>query len=566
MYLKRITINNFRKVNYLEANFKPGVNIIVGENNVGKTALVDAIRLIIIHGYEANSLRITNDDFTVFFNPKKSIEISCVFAGLTIEEEAQLYEALAKTEQGFEVHLHLKMDFPENGRSSRPKFLCGSTEGNMPVYLYDYLCCIYLPPLRDPTQGLAPGGKSQISRLIRHLSDEVGKEMFESIARASNEGMLGLTPILQANESINAQINSITGEKLKQVTELQFLDPNFDRLISSLKIAIDELPFYLNGLGYNNLVYIATAISTLQKDKELAYRGILIEEPEAHLHPQLQSLLLRYLEKSAEKEIPSVQVIMTSHSPGFACQANIDSIISLHTNYNKDLYAVSVGALYSDISLKKKLKRYLDATRSELFFAKKIIMVEGISEALLIPVFAVIMGIDLREEAITIINVEGLNFDTFIPLFKVGGIEIPVAIITDGDRVETAGDTNEVAYSLSKNTLKLLQQETISLKVFNNEKTFEHELAHYSENLIFLVKAIEGLYPVLAKQINSEIQSIPNIEAKADYFFNELFVKRKGAKSQLAQELAFLIEEDNYKNFIVPTYIENALKYLINNK
>ena len=150
---------------------------------------------------------------------------------------------------------------------------------------------------------------------------------------------------------------SITGEQLAQKTELIFSDPTFYRIIAGLQPEIEGLPFALNGLGYNNLVFTSATFGTLRRSPQFSFRSILIEEPEAHLHPQLQVLLLRYLAKVASEEGSNeVQVIASSHSPILASQAPIDSIVSVHECGGK-ISAVSVCSVEIEDQLKKKLQR-----------------------------------------------------------------------------------------------------------------------------------------------------------------------------------------------------------------
>src|SRR5207248_11209505 len=153
----------------------------------------------------------------------------------------------------------------------------------------------------------------------------------------------------------------------------------------------------LNGLGYNNLIFTAATLDTLRKSSHFAFRCILVEEPEAHLHPHLQTLLLAHLAAEADLQTDAVQIITSSHSPILASQDPIDSIIAIHESTSKTS-AISICTLQiaekpkDAEKLKKKLQRFLDATRAELFFARRVLMVEGIAEALLLPVLAKVAG------------------------------------------------------------------------------------------------------------------------------------------------------------------------------
>ena len=557
MRLRELKIRNFRKIEDLVITFPRGLCVIVGENNAGKTAIIDALRLMLLPSRDFDALRLNEDDFRTGTD-YAPIEMSCTFSDPKDEDEVHFQECLVDIGDGkFDIRLNARVEFNKTTRRANVKMWGGETEGgNLPSNLYDRIASIYLQPLRDPESGLRPGRHSQVSRLIDCLTEEAQHGEFEIIAKEANDKIRELKPVEDARNDINAQMIAIAGEQLAQKTELIFSDPTFYRIIAGLQPEIEGLPFALNGLGYNNLVFASATLGTLRQSSQFSFRSILVEEPEAHLHPQLQVLLLRHFVKVASAEEGNqVQVIASSHSPILASQAPVDSIVSVHERGGK-VSAVSVCSIDMDAELKKKLQRFLDATRGELFFARRILMVEGIAEALLLPVLTKIAGGCLKESAVTLLNADGLNFNAFLPLFGENRLGCPVAILTDGD-AKKVGDPP----SATATGLKAKEAGIPNLRVEYSAITFEHELARSAAILPLMLDAFAILHPILGANLKVTVGALNTNDAKADAFLAE-FLHSKISKGYFAQELAALLDASNLQADAVPPYIQEALKFL----
>ena len=534
MWLRELQIRNFRKIDMLTMSLPHGLTVLVGENNSGKTTIIDALRLMLFSSRDFDSLRLTEDDFRAG-TEHAPIEISCRFTGLEDEDEVHFQECLVDIGDGkFEMQVNARVEFNETTNRCNVKMWGGETEGgSLPSNHYDRLATIYLQPLRDPERGLRPGQHSQVSRLIDCLTREEQRADFETIAKDANEKIRVLEPVEDARGDINAQMAAIAGGELTQETELIFTDPTFRRIIAGLQPEIEGLPFALNGLGYN-----------------------LVEEPEAHLQPQLQMLLLKHLADVASNDEGSeVQVIASSHSPILASQAPIDSVVSVHEVDGK-VTAVSVCSITIEDKIKKKLQRYLDATRGELFFARRILMVEGIAEALLLPVLAKISGGNLKESSVTVLNADGINFNAFIPLFGVERLRGPVVILTDGDAKEIGGEMSATASHLREQAAGIP-----NLSVEMSEITFEHELARSEMLLPHMVSALKELHPNIGATLETELAAFATVEEKAAKFL-DVFIEKSVSKGRFAQELAGILAECNLGANAVPDYIRNALRHL----
>jgi putative ATP-dependent endonuclease of OLD family len=557
MWLRELQIHNFRKIDELTVSFPRGLTVLVGENNSGKTTIIDALRLMLFSSRDFESLRLTEDDFRAG-TEHAPIEISCRFTGLEDDDEVHFQECLVDIGDGkFEVQVNARVEFNKTTNRCNVKMWGGETEGgSLPSNHYDRVATIYLQPLRDPERGLRPGQHSQVSRLIECLTKEEQHADFEVIAKRANEEIRKLKPVEDARGDINAQMTAIAGGELAQKTELIFTDPTFRRIIAGLQPQIDGLPFALNGLGYNNLIFTSATLGTLRRSAQFSFRSILVEEPEAHLHPQLQMLLLRHLaEVASNQEGNEVQVIASSHSPILASQAPIDSVVSVHEAYNK-VSAVSVCMIGIEDKIKKKLQRYLDATRGELFFARRILMVEGIAEALLLPVLTRIAGGNLKKSAVTVLNADGINFNAFIPLFGEDRLRVPVVILTDGDAAEVGEKPSDTAKGL-----KDQEANVRNLRVEMSTITFEHELARSAAMLPHMTAAFKVLHPRKGVELEAALEAVDAPDDKASKFL-ELFLATKVSKGRFAQEFAAILEDTGLAPNAVPKYIRDALKYL----
>lgn len=237
------------------------------------------------------------------------------------------------------------------------------------------------------------------------------------------------------------------------------ITPSFDgkildtELYSALRLVVEnktgiKLPATRNGLGYNNLIYISLLLAKMQKNASGEYMGnnakvfpiLAIEEPEAHLHPNMQYKLLKFLNENSKHEVR--QIFITTHSPNITAAVDLDSIIVLYKDKAETKIAYP-GKVFSeseeDQASKNYVGRFLDVTKADMFFAKSIIFVEGIAEQLLIPEFAKCIGLDLTDSHVSVINVNGRYFNHFLKLFDVNNSKyaIPKKIVclTDMDPV-----------------------------------------------------------------------------------------------------------------------------------
>lgn len=572
MYLAQLNISNFRKLKNAELSFQPGLNILVGANNVGKTAVVDSLRALLA-GHEEPYPRLDTDDVhhPKGGKPVGDIVFQYIFRGLDADDEADFLAALKPDAAGnLEAHITIRYTEADKTGRLRAKRWCGDHEDvGLTADMMENLRGVYLPPLRDASQSLRPSRTSQLSRLFQLLADDAGRDGINAALKTLDDELKKHQPIVNTHTEIKTRHGSMLGPQLAQALEMGLSGSDFQRLASRLSLLVDAFEIEQNGLGFNNLIFMAVVLSELAKNPEASYRSLIVEEPEAHLHPQLQAVLLRYLEtvQATDGEKP-VQLFVTSHSPNFASIADLDSLTCF-----VDTGTVVETFFPRTISFEKgkreKLERYLDVTRAELFFARRVIFVEGAAELMLVSVLAENAGFKLREHAVSLISVEGLNFDSFLPLFGQTALKIPVAVITDADPVDEPADGSESqaqypspgdAIKISDNTAKMKKSEDAFVKVFHGLKTFEYDLALHADNRTAMLKALKELHPKIAVTVEAAVDAAVGDAAKARALFSGMFERKQNnvQKGRFGQALAQAFSEPGAA-CVVPQYIRDAV-------
>lgn len=219
------------------------------------------------------------------------------------------------------------------------------------------------------------------------------------------------------------------------------------RMIIRYAVGI-EVPATYNGLGYNNLIYMSLLLAKMQADSSITYMKrnakvlsfLAVEECEAHLHPSMQYKFLQFLQdNNANGHVR--QIFMTTHSTQIASAVKLDDLICLTSpklgqidvGYPRVIYN---GNNANDVKSKQYVQRFLDATKADMFFANRLIFVEGVAEELLLPVFAKYLGKNLTDEHVLVVNMGGRYFNHFLKLFDTNNayaINKKIVCLTDID-------------------------------------------------------------------------------------------------------------------------------------
>jgi len=571
MHLKSLHITNFRGIKEATIHWHKGVNVLVGENNTGKTAILDALRLCLAFGDAQRDIWVRREDYHV--SPDGTIadviQFDLAWTNLSDEEKGVYVDLLALPDDAdAELQFHVRFEYDKDrDRPKRPIYWGGEHEGqSISPDILDLLEHVYLGALRDATRDLAPGRGNQLSRLFLRLASK--PEGQKKLAKEVNEQIRGMKRwrrlLSRGKKRIDEHLAEVSLHGSEQSVQIDFVESHFRQIVESLRLLVprsqatgSEPSFFnisQNGLGYNNLIYAATVFGDLLKRHDrfpYANVSLIIEEPEAHLHPQLQNILFAYFEKIASK---GIQVFLSSHSPTIAAKTGIESLIVLSCN-DSGVSSTPVSAIELTDPHKRFLERFMDVTKCQLFFAKSVVLVEGISEALLLPSFARSLGKDFELDkcGVEIVNVGGVAFEPFAKLFNAtdphARLGVRCALITDDDR-KVLEDGSE---DISSRAEKALAFESELLKVALARRTFEYELFLSNQELVLSV--YRELHP------QTDLDFTGTDEDKADALATK--IHNNGDKAVLAQALAAKLQSDTAITLNVPTYIEKALRWAI---
>lgn len=638
MYLSKIYIKNFRGIKELLVEFDKKLNVIIGANGQLKTSLMDAIRLFYSWGEPNRDIEITKEDFyveitqnadgTKTITSSTRIDICYLFEGLSAVQEGAYYQYLDRQDNGnMAARVHLVYELKEKGRIYT-SYITGKEENGLHAdwNTFHYFHPYYLGALRDSTRDLMSTRNNLLGRVIKRKIDRAGSEDdVRNIVDSANDLLLQRQEVTETQAGINDNLRQINRLDTQNV-ELHIEQNRIEYIVNIIKpflpySSTDKNGFVLtqNSLGYNNLIYIASVLSDIKDchtDDSVSIYALLIEEPEAHLHPQLQVNLYNFL-KTADPSDNS-QTFITTHSPTLTSKIPLENLILL-----KDNAAFSVGNCYKErhiegivrdvakdrllnegevASYRKMIARYFDVTRSQLLFSSGCLFIEGISECQLLETFSKLIGRSLVDHEIEIVDTDGTAFYQFLMLFNSSDdkkrLPIRAAFVTDEDQFTDSKDKEYNLDSLVKNgyaklnvlrdginggqvsgrinNMNAMANGQANIKICSGKKTLEYQIC--KANVFASIERTKGtwLYE-LVQQVNADgmvkvesyIAGLGNREMNDEEQQNValLIWKCLPGKAGFAQALnSYLlekIEEGGDIKFSIPSYIQEAIAHLV---
>ena len=609
MHISRLFIKNFRNFRHLDLQLNKGVTCFIGENNVGKTNLLHAVRVLLDGSLSTFRRRLHLEDFSTglaIVAPEHvliSVEFS-EFQGNVTQEAmlfgAQLANGKARLSYRFRPRpaVRTRIANAVAGAAAEPltlddygwQIVGGGDDANdlnavtwdrdfgNPINLEDLqqgFLVSFMEALRDVEDRLGASRTSPLQQLIEQRNiPQAERNGLVTHLQTANDNINASATIADLGQNLTRAFRDAAGTTYAMDVALGLGEASFNDVSRALRVLLSGYGMTnvapgRNGLGLNNVLFVSLLLNSFERrlaDGKLAGQLLLVEEPEAHLHPQLQRVLLATLQRK------NVQVFITTHSTHITSGVPLSSQIVLTSGGT----AVSGGVAptrIADLVARDvaDLERYLDATRSSLLYARRVMLVEGPAELFVIPrLIRKVAAIDLDELGIAVVPIFGTHFAAYAKLFGADGIPKRCAIVTDGDQAPQPADNQapgDGGPDAEDDLTAFMRQDLAAtrgnnVEVFTSRTTFERELTLFG-NLEMLDDALTEVGATRVASAARAVHALPVGAQDRDARLAALQTRVLNVANRIGKgRFGQVLSKHTDKATVLPGYVQQALDWL----
>ena len=534
MQLKKLYIKGFRNFKEVTVNLNEH-SLIIGANDVGKTNLIYALRILLDRSFSDYDYELAESDFFAYEDTHEII-IRAFFEDIT--EECVIARLPGKISDDGKMVLQYAATI-NNGKVEY-QFFCGKSESEEDLkeidspYYRKYLNLKYISSHREfwnyinkTKKELLQQAKENRTVDVVEADDALYDEIEQKLQEVDSK-IPQLSYVKNATEHLNKELDKLSIHNREQQVVFDTASTDIDRVIQNVSVTskYGDKKLIIGGEGRINQIYLSLWASQNQHTEisnEVSL--ICVEEPEAYLHPHQQREVAAYLGRTLQG-----QVILSSHSPYIVSEFSPNSIIRLYKQNTHDTSVASNGCSEVIAEGIDDFGYRMSVIPAEAFFSDCVILVEGPSEMVFYKTLAKQIEIELDRLNISVLSVDGVSFPTYMKILNamqiywISRTDNDIMKVPRKDEYRYAGIERSISFYLD-----FCHHEDADVKVIDSEREYlrfadKNNIPQKSKNAAKkIVELLTEQDVLLAKQgLEEDLYNSPIQEELKEFYGKEL--------------------------------------------
>lgn len=534
MIIKTLYIKGFRNFKEVTVNFNEH-SLIIGANDVGKTNLLYALRLLLDRSFSDYDYELAESDFFAY-EDTHTIVIRAYIDSIT--EDCVIARLPGKISS--DGKLVLQYTATINNGKVEYQFFCGKSDSEEDLkeidspYYRKYLNLKYISSRREfwnyinkTKKELLQQAKENRTVDVVEADDALYDEIEQKLQEVDSK-IPQLSYVKNATEHLNKELDKLSIHNREQQVVFDTASTDIDRVIQNVSVTskYGDKKLIIGGEGRINQIYLSLWASQNQHTEisnEVSL--ICVEEPEAYLHPHQQREVAAYLGRTLQG-----QVILSSHSPYIVSEFSPNSIIRLYKQNTHDTSVASNGCSEVIAEGIDDFGYRMSVIPAEAFFSDCVILVEGPSEMVFYKTLAKQIEIELDRLNISVLSVDGVSFPTYMKILNamqiywISRTDNDIMKVPRKDEYRYAGIERSISFYLD-----FCHHEDADVKVIDSERGYlrfadKNNIPQKSKNAAKkIVELLTEQDVLLAKQgLEEDLYNSPIQEELKEFYGKEL--------------------------------------------